>query len=232
MILGITGGTGCGKTTLLSLIRKRGGVVLDCDAIYHSLLLTDENMLGAIRARFPEAFADGSLNRKRLGAIVFSDPAALLELNAITHHAVVQAVRRALEESPRHTAIDAIALFESGLDQLCHITVAVTAPLEARVTRLMARDGISEEYARSRIAAQHDQSWFCQRCTYTLENDTTPEDFEKKCFAFLDSQGIIEPTEPFQCASADFVKQLHAKIPSESRSSKGYSNYIDKEKNK
>ena len=191
MILGITGGTGCGKTTLLQLIRQRGGLVLDCDEIYHRLLEADRQMLAAIKNRFPQAFPQDTLDRKALGKIVFADPAALEALNGITHRAVRQELLRQLEASPPLAAIDAIGLFESGLDSLCDITVAVTAPLEARVARLMARDGISEDYARSRIAAQHDEDWFRRRCDYILENNASPTDFLKKSVAFLDAQGIM-----------------------------------------
>lgn len=191
MILGITGGTGCGKTTLLSLIRQRGGLVLDCDEIYHGLLESDGAMLGAIQNRFPGAFVAGKLDRKRLGSLVFADPAALAALNQITHGAVRQAVLNALNDHPKHAAIDAIGLFESGLDKLCHTTVVVTAPLEERVARLMARDGIAESYARSRIAAQHDEMWFRQHCNHVLENSGTMREFHEKCVAFLDAQGII-----------------------------------------
>ena len=191
MILGITGGTGCGKTTLLGLIQQRGGLVLDCDAIYHRLLQSDREMLRAIESRFPDAFTQGILDRKRLGAIVFAAPAALEALNAITHRAVREEVLRQLESAPPLAAIDAIGLFESGLDALCDITVAVTAPLDARVARRMLRDRISEAYARSRITAQHDEGWFRQRCDCILENDTTQADFLKKCIAFLNAQGIM-----------------------------------------
>lgn len=191
MILGITGGTGCGKTTLLRLLQQRGALILDCDEIYHQLLLSNKPMLDAIQQRFPEAFAEGALNRKALGGIVFADPQALDTLNQITHQAVRAEVLRQLEDEPPLAAIDAIGLFESGLNTLCHITVAVTAPLEARVARLMRRDGITEDYARSRIAAQHEDSWYRQRCDFILENNTSPEDFLKKSIAFLDTQGII-----------------------------------------
>ena len=88
LVIGITGGTGCGKTTLLRAIAVKGGLVLDCDAIYHELLKTDRDMLSAIEARFPGVIEDGALNRKKLGAIVFSDEEALLDLNRITHAAV------------------------------------------------------------------------------------------------------------------------------------------------
>ena len=192
MIIGITGGTGCGKTTLLDMLREQGGIILDCDAIYHELLLTDPAMLSAIEARFPGTVEHGSLQRKKLGAIVFSDPQALLDLNRITHAAVKREVLRRLEEGPALAAIDAIGLFEGDLAELCDVTVAVTAPLEVRVTRLMDRDGITEEYARSRIAAQHDEAWFRERCDYVLENSGTLDAFATKCLAFFRQIGIIE----------------------------------------
>ena len=191
MILGITGGTGCGKTTLLSAIEEAGGLVLDCDAIYHELLNSDTALLSAIEARFPGTVEDGVLQRKKLGSIVFSDEQALLDLNAITHSAVKAEVLRRLEDRPALAAIDAIALFEGGLAQLCNVTVAVTAPTEDRVRRLMTRDGISEEYARKRIAAQHDESWFREHCSCILENNGTKKHFHDKCLAFLRHLGII-----------------------------------------
>ena len=192
MIFGITGGTGCGKTTLLKVIEEKGGLVLDCDAIYHHLLQTDTALLSAIEARFPGTVENGTLQRKKLGTIVFSDEQALLDLNAITHDAVKAEVLRRLETAPRLAAIDAIALFEGGLAELCHTTVAVTAPAEVRVRRLMLRDGISEEYARNRIAAQHDEAWFRSHCAYTLENSGTEIQFRDKCLAFLRKFDIME----------------------------------------
>ena len=192
MIIGITGGSGCGKTTLLDMIRDMGGLVLDCDAIYHELLQTDRAMLDAIEARFPGTVDQGILQRKKLGAIVFADPAALQDLNRITHAAVKQEVLRRLAAEPALAAIDAIGLFEGDLAELCHITVAVTAPTELRIQRLTARDGISEEYARSRIAAQHDAAWFAERCSYVLENNGTIDAFATKCLAFFRQIGIIE----------------------------------------
>lgn len=192
MIIGITGGTGCGKTTLLTAIEKIGGLVLDCDAIYHELLSSDPGLLSAIDHRFPGTVENGTLQRKKLGAIVFSDAQALQDLNAITHRAVKEEVLRRLEARPVLAAIDAIALFEGGLAELCDVTVAVTAPVEDRVRRLMTRDNISEDYARKRIAAQHDEAWFRSHCMHTLENKNTKEHFQKKCLAFLRQVGIME----------------------------------------
>lgn len=192
MIIGITGGSGCGKTTALNVIRDMGGLILDCDAIYHQLLNTDAQMLADIDARFPGTVENGALNRKKLGAIVFADEKALLDLNAITHGAVKKEVLRQLESKPKLAAIDAIGLFEGGLAELCHVTVAVTAPEEDRIARLMARDGISEEYARSRIAAQHSDGWFQEHCDHVLENNGKIDAFATKCVAFFKSLSIME----------------------------------------
>ena len=192
MILGITGGTGCGKTTLLKVIAEHGGRILDCDAIYHQLLASDASLLAAIEDRFPGSVENGVLQRKKLGSIVFSDENALLDLNKITHGAIRREVLRQLQNAPKLAAIDAIALFEGGLAELCDVTVAVTAPEEVRVKRLMLRDNIPESYARSRIAAQHGEDWFRQRCDCTLENNGTEVQFHEKCLAFLQNYAIIK----------------------------------------
>ncbi len=192
MIIGITGGTGCGKTTALAVIQELGGVVLDCDAIYHRLLQQDKTLLSAIENRFPGTVENGTLNRKKLGALVFSDKNALLDLDKITHTAVKNEVLRLLEPRPKLAAIDAIALFESGLNALCDCTIAVTAPEEVRVQRLMARDGIDEAYARQRIAAQRPQAEFAELCDYVLVNDGSPADFHGKCLAFFRGIGIMK----------------------------------------
>lgn len=191
MILGITGGTGCGKTTLLKVIQENGGLILDCDAIYHELLASDTGLLDAIENRFPGTVENGALQRKKLGSIVFSDEKALQDLNKITHGAIRAEVLRRLEKSPKLAAIDAIALFEGGLADLCDLTVAVTAPEEVRVKRLMLRDNISESYARSRISAQHGEDWFRQHCDCTLENNGTEIQFREKCLAFLRNRVIM-----------------------------------------
>ena len=191
MIIGITGGTGCGKTTALNAIRQLGGVVLDCDQIYHQLLQTDRALLSAIDARFPGCVHDGVLDRKALGRIVFSDKAALADLNAITHQAVKEAVLLELAKKPSLAAIDAIGLFEGGLAELCDATVVVTAPEDVRISRLMQRDGIAADYAKMRIQAQRPQSEFVALCDYSLENDGTQQQFQDQCLAFFCQLTII-----------------------------------------
>ena len=147
-----------------------GGTVLDCDAVYHEMLRTDPALRGAIEGAFGPVFGpDGTLDRQKLGNIVFSDPAALGRLNAIVYEYLPpELMRRAAGQSL--VGLDAINLVESGLDRLCACTVAVLAPAEDRVRRIMARDGISRDYARLRISAQPSDGFYREHCSHILEN--------------------------------------------------------------
>lgn len=188
-ILGITGMTGSGKTTLLREVEKCGGRALDCDRIYHSLLDSCIPMRSELQAQFPKAFSGGTLDRKALGRIAFADPEKLNKLNDITHKYVINEVKselfKAHEAGTPLAAVDAIALVESGLGQLCDLTVCVTAPEEVRIERLMAREGISRDYALARVRAQKSEQEFCKMCDLRLENLGTREEFEQKCQTFL-----------------------------------------------
>lgn len=192
MIVGITGGTGCGKTTALQAFAQLGGLVLDCDEIYHQLLQTDKALLSSIESRFPGTVKNGVLQRKELGSIVFSDKSALNDLNKITHAAIKKEVQRRLASHEGLAAIDAIGLFEGELAELCDFTVAVCAPEDVRVSRLMAREGISAEYAQKRIAAQRPQADFRRFCDYVLENDSSKDEFYTKCLAFFHQTCIMK----------------------------------------
>ena len=191
-VIGITGPTGAGKTTVLNVLSGMGGAVADCDAVYHELLLTSVSMQNELKKRFGRSIFDenGHLRRKELGAIVFEDVQALNDLNAITHRHIIAElewrIAQAGAEGRSAIALDAIALLESGAGGLCGVTVAVTAPEEVRVRRIMAREGVSEEYARARIAAQKPAAWFEERCTYTLRNDGSREALEEKARALFE----------------------------------------------
>ncbi len=176
-IIGLTGPTGAGKTTVLHVLEGMGAAVLDADAIYHDLTVSSQPMRQALQERFgPDIYDDqGVLLRKQLGAKVFGDSQALEDLNTITHRYIQLEIQRRLDqaqaEGKQVAVVDAIALIESGVADICHITVAVVAKAETRIGRIMARDGIDEVYARKRVEAQKPAEFFETHCQYTLHND-------------------------------------------------------------
>lgn len=184
-IIGLTGGTGCGKTTALNELERRGALLIDCDAVYHRMLETDRPMLDEIEKYFPGAVIDGKLDRKALGAVVFTDEEALRDLNIITHRHINLEIRRILREHAMNggtlAAIDAIELFSSGLAKRCTATIGVIADREVRIDRIMRRDGISREYAMMRVNAQRPNEYFIQKCSHVLENNGSQEEFIEKC---------------------------------------------------
>lgn len=185
-IIGITGPTGAGKTTALHALRALGAEVVDADALYHTLLAEDGKLKGELVRSFGENILDelGKIDRRRLADRVYPD--RLEELNAITHPAVVarveEIIRKAEREGCPALAIDAIALVESGLSRRCDAVVAVLAPRELRIRRIMARDGVDEHYARRRAEAQKSEEFFRAHSGYVLENtqEESPEGFEKR----------------------------------------------------
>lgn len=178
--IGITGGTGSGKTSALQALEELGGQVIDCDALYHRQLRRDEGLRRDIQAAFGEVFDGETLNRQKLGQVVFSDPDALQRLNDIVRLHLLPVIR---QEAAGHVLVglDAINLFESGLAEACRFTAAVLAPAEQRVRRIMQRDGISEEYARLRIGAQQPDSYYEERCSHVLRNEAdSPAAFQRQ----------------------------------------------------
>ena len=188
IVLGLTGGTGAGKTSALNAIRELGGEIIDCDAVYHEMLDHDEDLRNTINAAFPGVFGpDGKLNRKKLGQEVFAKKERLDKLNAIVFRFLIPELERRLDSIPDGLyAIDAINLIESGLDRLCDRTIAVTAPTELRVRRIMARDNITEQYARLRISAQKPDEFYRGKCDLELNNGAeTAEVFQQETKVFF-----------------------------------------------
>ncbi len=188
-VIGITGGTGAGKTTALDVLAGLGAKIIDCDAVYHTLLESDAGMRAELAAEFGDVITDGAVDRKKLGAAVFGRPERLGRLNEITHKYVRREVNKRLKVEAAAddyaAAIDAIALIESGLSELCDVVVAVTAPEETRIRRIMAREGIDEAYARMRVRAQKSEAWFREHCDHVLENSGSVESFREKCVEYF-----------------------------------------------
>ena len=187
-IIGITGPTGSGKTTALTALKRLGFQVVDCDALYYRMLDRDQTLREGIRRAFGPVFLpDGKLDRPALGNIVFGDPAALDRLNALVYPAMHAAVGQIIKNCTcQGVVIDAINLIESGLGDLCDWTVALTAAPDIRLRRIMVRDGISEERARARMAAQKPDKFYRKHCTFLLENRAgSKAEFDRLIYDFF-----------------------------------------------
>ena len=186
--IGITGPTGAGKTTALQALVELDAHIIDADAVYHALLESSATLRAELTARFGPSILDGEgrVNRKALGGVVFGDPAALAELNAITHRFILAEIDRqaagAEEQGRSAVAIDAIALIESGVAESCDAVVGILAPRAVRIRRIMAREGIPEGYATKRVDAQQPEEFYRRNCGYILENreEDTPQSFQRR----------------------------------------------------
>ena len=175
-IIGLTGLTGAGKSTVAQKLMAYGCYHIDADKVAREVINNNENVKNKLKERFGEDVinADGTTNRPLLATRAFADEQSTNALNEITHPAVteeIQSIIKDMEEvGYRGVIIDAIALFESGEDALCDFTVTVVAPKEIRLERIMRRDNITEEKALERINAQKDESFFTSRADFVLWN--------------------------------------------------------------
>ena len=185
MIIGLTGESGAGKSTVAKFLEMSGFYIIDCDGISRTLD-TDKEYVAQIECAFgAEAihFSGGRkrVNRKALGAMLFGKDAKsgnVEKLNAISHPIIIAKVHAEIAhatEFGRSVIIDAPLLFESGLDKICDVTVGVRAPMAVRIARLCARDGITEDMARKRFANQKDDAFLRANCTYIILNDGDSE---------------------------------------------------------
>ena len=172
MKVGITGGIGSGKSTVCRLFAARGVAVYDSDTEARRLMTGSAELRQAIAARFgADIYRGGALDRARLAGMVFSDPAALADLNALVHPAVMADFTAWAErQEGSYVILESAILFEAGLEGSVDRTVAVLAPLELRVERTCRRDGCNPEAVRRRIAAQAGDDLLRERADYTLVN--------------------------------------------------------------
>ena len=181
LVIGLTGPTGAGKGCVADLFAAFGLPVLNADRIYHTLLIPPSPCLDELADHFGKEILteSGTLNRKALGAIVFSNADELATLNTITHHYVMAEIRKRLEQLRKDEAlaavIDAPQLFEAGADRDCNVIVSVLADPALRIDRIMRRDGIDAEAAVKRISAQKSDAFFRAHSDYVIENNESPE---------------------------------------------------------
>ena len=181
-VIGMCGGSGAGKGTVCSIFAELGIKSIDTDKLYHDIISTDSECTLELVSTFGNSiYANPGINRKALRDVVFSSPAALAELNKITHKHILSQVRNIIHSSTctEGIIIDAPLLFESGFDRECDTTVCVIANDNVRIERIIARDNITYDIAKKRIASQIPNSDLIRKCEYSVENNSTEEELRK-----------------------------------------------------
>ena len=174
-VLGVTGNIAVGKSMVVAMLAERGATVIDADRVYHELIAPGTPLLRRIQERFGEEVVqpDGSLDRRALGAIVFSDAAALAELDRITHPAVIAEIDRRVAAANGVVVIDAVKLVESGHAETCDAVWLVVAESNQQVARLMQGRGLDRADAERRVAAQPPLGPKLSRADVIIDNSGT-----------------------------------------------------------
>ena len=176
-VIGLTGGIGSGKTTIAQMLERKGAALLSADVVGHEVYLPGQPAWQEVVDAFGRQIVaeDGTIDRKRLGAIVFSDPEQLRRLNAITHPRMKEMMRARLEEQRAQgtqvAVLEAALLFDAGWDDLADEVWVTVAPPEVAAARTAERSGISREEALSRIRAQMSNEERIARSQVIIDTD-------------------------------------------------------------
>lgn len=188
-VIGMCGGSGSGKGVVASFLRAEGIPVIDTDKVYRDLTSHNTPCLSELVKRFGESIvsSNGSLDRQRLASIVFLKTNAeenREDLNRIAHKHILNQTREIISQLANEgnycVVVDAPLLFESGFAEECDIILAIIAPIDVRVARIIARDRITQDLAVQRISAQLPDSYITERSDFVIVNDGNLEDLEIK----------------------------------------------------
>jgi len=198
MNIGLTGGIATGKSTVSQMLVKRGAILIDADVIAREVMEPGHPVLLSVRERFgPNVIHDdGTLNRKRLGEIVFSDPEKLRALNDLTHPAIRAEMRRRMADyeaanAKRLVVVDVPLLYESGLNTMFEQVMVVYVPRELQLERLMQRDELTLEQAEARIRAQMDIEHKKERADILIDNSLGMDKTELQIEEFWQNQVLL-----------------------------------------
>jgi dephospho-CoA kinase len=179
---GLTGGIASGKSSIAAILRGLGAVVIDADKVARQIVAPGSSALQEIRQTFGDQFItqEGTLDRKRLGALAFSDKAARDALSAITHPRIAQQMsaeaKLAKERGAPVVFLEAALLFEANWDQGLDGVWVVSIPEEVQLKRLQLRDAYNEAQAQARLAAQMPLAEKLQRATLVIDNSRSLEE--------------------------------------------------------
>ena len=197
MNIGLTGGIACGKSTVSAMLVRRGAILVDADQIAREVVEPGSPVLAEIAERFGAQVlqSDGSLNRKRLGEMIFRDPDLRRELNRIIHPPIratmLERMRAGESRHPDKLVVaDVPLLYESGLERMFEEVVVVYVPREVQLARLMRRDGLTRELAEERLSAQMPIEEKKRRADFVIDNSGTIEETERQVDLFCRRKGL------------------------------------------
>lgn len=181
-LIGLTGQSGSGKTTVSKLFSRLGITVIDCDDVAKRVA-GFRDFLAEVSEAFPDCVGESGLERQKIAAIVFNDPEKMRLYSGIIYPYITAEIFSLIRENKsigkKMLILDAPTLFESGLDVLCCSVISVIAPFEVKIKRILERDGIPVELVRSRISSQHDEDFFRERSEFLIINDGDIEELER-----------------------------------------------------
>ena len=175
-VIGLTGKTGAGKSTVAAFLKEKGCYIIDGDKIARDILLPGEPAVKELAAAFGEdiLLPDGNIDRKKVAARAFSSRENTDRLNSITHpHITARFIEerdKAEKQGYKFAVIDAAALLESDCKSLCSFFIVVSAPEQVRLKRILKRDGITKEQAMTRINAQKSDEYYFSQADYIVKN--------------------------------------------------------------
>ncbi len=173
-LIGLTGKTGAGKSTISNFLRENGAYIIDGDIVARQVLCDDKALLEKLCQVFGNVLnSDGTLNRRGLAERAFSTPESTEKLNSVMHPVINEYIEREVEEAFEKynvVVVDAAAIIESGFTKKCHKVIVVTAPVDVRMRRIIARDNLSSEDALIRINGQKSDEFYEKEADVVIRN--------------------------------------------------------------
>jgi len=189
-IIGLTGGTGTGKSSVSAFFKKGGAHVIDADLTARKIVEPGLPALNEIKNHFGDKVInnDGTLNRKALAAIVFSDSSELDILDKITHKYVKEDILNEIKNTDNSLfVIDAPLLHKGGLAEICDVTLAVVADDFLRKKRIIARDNLTQAEAENRIKSQKSNDYYSALCDFTIENNENIDNLKESITKIIEN---------------------------------------------
>lgn len=195
VIIGLTGQTGAGKTTVANELKSKDCLIIDADKVARDVVKPGSKCLKALIFEFGDdiCYSDGSLNRSLLSKRAFSDRNKTEKLNKITHPFIVSEINSIIKNNKLKYGIiiiDAPLLIESGLNSICKAVISIVAPWDIRLQRIIERDGITEKEAERRMASQNNKDFYRANSSYVLDGSTDKESLLKEATELIDKVGV------------------------------------------